>query len=59
MTRDIATVLACLVGVPENHVLDGIARDGVAGEKFADHVGSKVVRPYRGECTAVATEWGT
>ncbi|MNI60285.1 hypothetical protein D3C73_1154850 [compost metagenome] len=57
VTRDVAAVLPCLVGIAQNHVLDGFARDGVASEQFVDHMGGEVVWAYRSECAAVAAKW--
>ncbi len=59
MARDIAAVLTRLVGVAEDHVLDGVTRDGVPCQQFPDHMGSEIVWSHRSQCTTVAAEGRT
>ena len=56
MAGDVAAVFTGLVGVAEDHILDGVARHLGAGQQFADHLSDQVVRAYRRQGTAVSAE---
>src|SRR5690606_33360415 len=45
-----------LVGVTQDHVIDGGAVNAGARDQFADYLGDQIIRTHRGQTATVATE---